>query len=159
MYERKNNNRLLNDINAERKRLVTDIRSKMNDLDFDSCVPLAEKLRHLMQNPAIEGSEDKIKRECRIMVSCFLDAVKAEKLRGLTRDVTFLKGHAKSIPLAELARTCGSMTESLADLTQGRTNLMFLREIEKSVNKIRRHVQKNVGVENDVTGRIGSVQE
>lgn len=138
-------NKILNEINAERKSLVVDIREKMNDLAVEKCMGLAVRLDELMQIPAFEGTEEKIKEECQLIVSCFLDEEKAEKLKSLVANVNFLKGRMNYIPTADLVQMCSGMEEDFFFIAGEGQQVMFLQELKRRIKKIRKYVNGRTG--------------
>ena len=139
--EQKKKNKVLNDINAERKSLCNDIREKFKSLNWKDCVEPARRLKELMALPAFEMSEEKIKNECQDFVSCVLVGENPEILQRLIQNVNFLKGRMNYIPTTGLTDMVQSMTADWEVLTAGLTQKRFLHELDNRLKKCQKHLE------------------
>lgn len=141
----KDENKQLNEINAERKILCNNIREKMKDLNLKESIVSAERLKQLMEMPAFELSEKKIIHECQSMTECLLDEEKREKLQNISNTLQFLSGRMDYIPTDELEKMIKTMEENFVTVSCRLKNKKFLIPWHNRISKCLKYLEGRTG--------------
>jgi len=143
----KRENKLFQELSAERKQLCKSIQTAMQTIDVEQAMKSATRLYEIMSMPVFDKTESKVKKDCDNMVFCFINPDEYGKLSWMSITLkNFLKAESP-IKADKIKETVERANRYLAEMTANKVHRHILNPLYDSVLKMTRQMNKS-GAEN-----------